>query len=179
MHQDVESIMFSKEQIEGRIAELAGVLDAEYADKNPLMVGILKGSVMFYADLLRAMRIPLEMDFMAISSYGMGAKSCGEVKLIKDLDHKIEGRHVIIVEDIIDSGYTLSYLKRMLYSRKPESVKICALLDKYSRRVVPIEADYKGFDCPDEFVIGYGLDYAERYRNLPYIGILKRCVYEK
>ncbi len=179
MHQDVESIMFSKEQIQTRIAELAAQLDSEYAGKTPLMVGILKGSVMFYADLLRAMTIPVEMDFMAISSYGAGAKSSGEVKLIKDLDRKIEGRDVIIVEDIIDSGYTLSYLKRMLYSRKPSSVKICALLDKYSRRVVPIEADYKGFDCEDEFVVGFGLDYAERYRNLPYIGILKRSVYEK
>lgn len=179
MHQDVESIMFTKEQLEGRIGELAAQLDKEYAGKNPLMVGILKGSVMFYADLLRAMTIPVEMDFIAISSYGSGSKSSGEVKLIKDLDRKIEGRHVIIVEDIIDSGYTLSYLKRMLYSRKPESIKICALLDKYSRRVVPIEADYKGFDCEDEFVVGFGLDYAERYRNLPYIGILKRSVYEK
>ena len=179
MHQDVESIMFTKEQLEGRIGELAAQLDKEYAGKNPLMVGILKGSVMFYADLLRAMTIPVEMDFIAISSYGSGSKSSGEVKLIKDLDRKIEGRHVIIVEDIIDSGYTLSYLKRMLYSRKPESVKICALLDKYSRRVVPIEADYKGFDCEDEFVVGFGLDYAERYRKLPYIGILKRSVYEK
>ena len=179
MHQDVESIMFTKEQLEGRIGELAAQLDKEYAGKNPLMVGILKGSVMFYADLLRAMTIPVEMDFIAISSYGSGSKSSGEVKFIKDLDRKIEGRHVIIVEDIIDSGYTLSYLKRMLYSRKPESVKICALLDKYSRRVVPIEADYKGFDCEDEFVVGFGLDYAERYRNLPYIGILKRSVYEK
>ena len=179
MHQDVESIMFSKEQIQARIAELAAQLDSDYAGKTPLMVGILKGSVMFYADLLRAMTIPVEMDFMAISSYGAGSKSSGEVKLIKDLDRKIEGRDVIIVEDIIDSGYTLSYLKRMLYSRKPSSVKICALLDKYSRRVVPIEADYKGFDCEDEFVIGFGLDYAERYRNLPYIGILKRSVYEK
>ncbi len=179
MHQDVESIMFSKEQLQARIAELAAQLDGEYAGKTPLMVGILKGSVMFYADLLRAMTIPVEMDFMAISSYGAGSKSSGEVKLIKDLDRKIEGRDVIIVEDIIDSGYTLSYLKRMLYSRKPSSVKICALLDKYSRRVVPIEADYKGFDCEDEFVVGFGLDYAERYRNLPYIGILKRSVYEK
>ena len=170
MHQDVESIMFSKEQIQARIAELAAQLDSDYAGKTPLMVGILKGS---------AMTIPVEMDFMAISSYGAGAKSSGEVKLIKDLDRKIEGRDVIIVEDIIDSGYTLSYLKRMLYSRKPSSVKICALLDKYSRRVVPIEADYKGFDCADEFVVGFGLDYAERYRNLPYIGILKRSVYEK
>ena len=179
MHQDVQSIMFSKEQIERRIGELAAQLSREYEGKTPLMVGILKGSIMFYADLLRAMTIPVEMDFMAISSYGAGAKSSGEVKLIKDLDRKIEGRDVVIVEDIIDSGYTLSYLKRMLYSRRPESVKICALLDKYSRRVVPIEADYKGFDCEDEFVVGFGLDYAERYRNLPYIGILKRSVYEK
>ena len=179
MHQDVESIMFTKEQLAARIAELAAQLDKEYAGKTPLMVGILKGSVMFYADLLRAMTIPVEMDFIAISSYGSGAKSSGEVKLIKDLDRKIEGKDVIIVEDIIDSGYTLSYLKRNLYARKPESVKICALLDKYSRRVVPIEADYKGFDCEDEFVVGFGLDYAERYRNLPYIGVLKRSVYEK
>lgn len=179
MHPDVENIMISEEQLKSRIGELAAKLDKEYEGKRPLMVAILKGSVMFYADLLRAMTIPVEMDFMAISSYGAGAKSSGEVKLIKDLDRKIEGRDVIIVEDIIDSGYTLSYLKRMLYSRKPASVKICALLDKYARRVVPIEADYKGFDIEDEFVIGYGLDYAERYRNLPYIGILKRSVYEK
>ena len=179
MHQDVESIMFTKEQLAARIAELAAQLDKDYAGKTPLMVGVLKGSVMFYADLLRAMTIPVEMDFIAISSYGSGARSSGEVKLLKDLDRKIEGKDVIIVEDIIDAGYTLSYLKRMLYSRKPASVKICALLDKYSRRVVPIEADDKGFDCADEFVVGFGLDYAERYRNLPYIGILKRSVYEK
>ena len=179
MHPDVDSILISEEQIKKRIQELAVKLDKEYEGKRPLMVSILKGSVMFYADLLRAMSIPVEMDFMAISSYGAGAKSSGEVKLIKDLDRKIEGRDVVIVEDIIDSGYTLSYLKRMLYSRKPASVKICALLDKYARRVVPIEADFKGFDIEDEFVFGYGLDYAERYRNLPYIGILKRSVYEK
>ena len=179
MHQDVESIMFTKEQLAARIAEFAAQLDQDYAGKTPLMVGVLKGSVMFYADLLRAMTIPVEMDFIAISSYGSGARSSGEVKLLKDLDRKIEGKDVIIVEDIIDAGYTLSYLKRMLYSRKPASVKICALLDKYSCRVVPIEADYKGFDCADEFVVGFGLDYAERYRNLPYIGILKRSVYEK
>jgi hypoxanthine phosphoribosyltransferase len=179
MHPDLDSILISEEQIKKRIQELAVKLDKEYEGKRPLMVSILKGSVMFYADLLRAMSIPVEMDFMAISSYGAGAKSSGEVKLIKDLDRKIGGRDVVIVEDIIDSGYTLSYLKRMLYSRKPASVKICALLDKYARRVVPIEADFKGFDIEDEFVIGYGLDYAERYRNLPYIGILKRSVYEK
>lgn len=179
MIKDVERVMIDEQTLSARIKQLAKQLDDEYAGKNPLMVGILKGSVMFYADLLREMKIPVQMDFMAISSYGSGSKSSGEVKLIKDLDRKIEGRDVIIVEDIIDSGYTLSYLKRMLYSRKPNSVKICALLDKFERRVVPIEPDYKGFDIEDEFVIGYGLDYDERYRNLPYIGILKRSVYEK
>ena len=179
MIKDVERVMIDEQTLSARIKQLAKQLDDEYAGKNPLMVGILKGSVMFYADLLREMKIRVQMDFMAISSYGSGSKSSGEVKLIKDLDRKIEGRDVIIVEDIIDSGYTLSYLKRMLYSRKPNSVKICALLDKFERRVVPIEPDYKGFDIEDEFVIGYGLDYDERYRNLPYIGILKRSVYEK
>ena len=179
MHPDVESILFSQQAIAERVAQLGKQLSQDFASTRPLMVCILKGSIMFYADLLRAMTIPVEMDFIAISSYGSGAKSSGEVKLIKDLDRKIEGKDVIIVEDIIDSGYTLSYLKRNLYARKPESVKICALLDKYSRRVVPIEADYKGFDCADEFVVGFGLDYAERYRNLPYIGVLKRSVYEK
>ena len=179
MIKDVERVMIDEQTLSARIKQLAKQLDDEYAGKNPLMVGILKGSVMFYADLLREMKIPVQMDFMAISSYGSGSKSSGEVKLIKDLDRKIEGRDVIIVEDIIDSGYTLSYLKRMLYSRKPNSVKICALLDKFERRVVPIEPDYKGFDIEDEFVIGYGLDYDVRYRNLPDIGILKRSVYEK
>ena len=178
MHQDVESIMFTKEQLAARIGELAAQLDKEYAGKTPLMVGILKGSVMFYADLLRAMTIPVEMDFMAISSYGAGAKSSGEVRLVKDLDTKIEGRRVVIVEDIVDAGYTLSYLKRMLASRGPASVSICALLDKVSRRQVPVEVEYTGFECADEFVVGYGLDFAQRYRNLPYIGILKREVYE-
>lgn len=165
MHPDVDSILISEEQIKKRIQELAVKLDKEYEGKRPLMVSILKGSVMFYADLLRAMSIPVEMVLWPSLPTARGAKSSGEVKLIKDLDRKIEGRDVVIVEDTIDSGYTLSYLKRMLYSRKPASVKICALLDKYARRVVPIEADFKGFDIEDEFVIGYGLDYAERYRN--------------
>ena len=173
MYRDLKKILITKEEIDKRIKELAAELDKDYAGKRPLMVAILKGSVMFYADLLRAMTIPLELDFMCISSYGNKTKSSGEIKLIKDLDFSIEGRHLVIVEDIVDSGYTLSYLKRMLYSRHPESVKICTLLDKFECRETPLQPDYKGFDIGNEFVVGYGLDYAEKYRNLPEIGILK------
>ena len=179
MHPDLESILFTQEQLGARVKEIAARLDADYKGKNPLLVCILKGSVFFYTDLLRAMHEPVEMDFMSISSYGASANSSGEVRLLKDLGCKIEGRDVVIVEDIVDAGYTLSYLKRLLLSRGPASVRICALLDKLERRVVPVDVDYKGFDCADEFVVGYGLDYAERYRTLPYIGILKRSVYEK
>lgn len=178
MHPDVESILFSQQAIAERVAQLGKQLSQDFASTRPLMVCILKGSIMFYADLLRAMSIPVELDFMAISSYGAGAKSSGEVRLVKDLDTKIEGRRVVIVEDIVDAGYTLAYLKRMLASRGPASVSICALLDKVSRRQVPVEVEYTGFECADEFVVGYGLDFAQRYRNLPYIGILKREVYE-
>ena len=179
MHQDVERVLLSEEQIKHRIKELGAQLSRDYAGKHPLAVGILKGSVIFYADLVRAISEPVEMDFMAISSYGAGARSSGEVKLVKDLDTKIEGRHVLIVEDIIDSGHTLAYLKKLLSARRPASIRLCALLDKPERRVAPIDTDYKGFEIEDEFVIGYGLDYAGRFRNLPYIGILKRSVYEK
>ncbi len=179
MHKDAERILISKEEIQARVKELAAQLDKDYEGKRPLMICILKGSVPFFADLVREMNISIEMDFMAISSYGSGSKSSGEVRMIKDLDRSIENRHVIIVEDIVDSGYTLSYLKRILYSRHPQSVKICALLDKFERREVELEADYKGFDIANEFVIGYGLDYAEEYRNLPDICVLKRSVYEK
>ena len=179
MYQDLKSILISKEQIDKRVQELAAELDRDYAGKKPLMVSILKGSVMFYTDLLRAMKIPLELDFMVISSYGNKTKSSGEVRVIKDLDRTIEGRDVIIVEDIVDSGYTLSYLKRMLYSRRPNSIKICALLDKVERREVPLVPDYKGFNIGNEFVVGYGLDYAELYRNLPEIGVLKEEIYSK
>lgn len=177
MYNDLAKILISKEEIDKRIRELAAKLDEDYCGKRPLMVCILKGSTMFYADLLRAMTISLEMDFMAISSYGNKTKSSGEVRMIKDLDRSIEGRHLVIVEDIVDSGYTLSYLKRMLNSRHPESVKICTLLDKFECREVPLEPDYKGFDIGNEFVVGYGLDYAEKYRNLPEIGILKEEIY--
>lgn len=178
MYDDLAKILISKQEIDAKVKELAARLDEDYAGKRPLMVAIMKGSVMFYADLLRAMTIPLEMDFMSISSYGNKTKSSGEVRMIKDLDRSIEGRHIVIVEDIVDSGYTLSYLKRMLNSRHPESVKICTLLDKFECREVPLEPDYKVFDIGNEFVVGYGLDYAEKYRNLPEIGILKEEIYK-
>ena len=178
MYDDLESILFSKEQIAGKISELAAALDGEYSDKNPVLICILKGCAPFFTDLIRAMKIPLQIDFMAISSYGAGTNSSGQVKMNKDLDKSIEGRHVLIVEDIMDSGHTLSYLKAMLLQRQPASLKICALLDKACRREVDITPDYKCFDVGNEFVVGYGLDYAEKYRNLPEIGILKRSVYE-
>ena len=179
MYDDLDYIMISKAEIEEKIGQIAAVLDEEYRDKNPVMICILKGCAPFFTDLIRAMKIPLQIDFMAISSYGTGSTTSGQVKMNKDLDRSIEDRHVIIVEDIMDSGYTLSYLKRMLSSRKPASIKICALLDKPSRREVDITPDYKGFEISNEFVVGYGLDYAEKYRNLPEIGVLKREIYEK
>ncbi len=180
MYEDIlEKVLFSKEQLAKRIKELAEQLDKDYAGKTPLMVAILKGSVMFFTDLIREMTLPLEIDFMSISSYGSGVKSSGGVKMIKDLDNKIEGKDVIIVEDIVDSGYTMKYLTHLLEARNPSSIKICALLDKPSRRETDVAVDYKGFEVGNEFVVGYGLDYAARYRNIPFIGILKRSVYEK
>lgn len=178
LHPDLESLLYTEEEIQTRVAGLAAELKADYADKNPLVVSILKGSVVFFADLTRKMDFPLNMDFMSVSSYGDGTQS-GQLHFRKDLDKPIEGRHVLIVEDIIDSGKTLYILKKRLLERGPASVKVCALLDKRARRTVDMEADYVGFTCADEFVVGYGLDYAEQYRNLPYIGILKRSVYEK
>lgn len=177
MHKDLEKILITEEQLKNRVKELGKTLSEDYADSKPLMVCILKGSTLFYADLIREMNIPLECDFIAVSSYGNKTKSSGEVRMIKDLDKTIEGRHVVIVEDIVDSGYTLSYLKRMLMSRGPASIKICTLLDKEERREVNITPDYKGFSIDDYFVVGYGLDYNERYRNLPEIGVLSPSVY--
>ncbi len=179
MYDDIESVMISKEEIAAGVSALAARLDEDYGDKFPVLVCILKGCAPFFTDLIRAMKIPLQIDFMAISSYGNGTNSSGQVKMNKDLDKSIEGRHVLIVEDIIDSGHTLSYLKNVLLARQPASLKICTLLDKVARREVEITPDYKCFDIGNEFVVGYGLDYAEKYRNLPEIGVLKRCVYEK
>lgn len=177
MLNDLEKVLFSEEEIAKRIKEVAARIDEDYYDKRPIMVAILKGSVMFYTDLLRAMNIKAEMDFMAISSYGDDTKTSGEVKMVKDLDRSIEGRHIIIVEDIVDTGYTLSYLKAALKTRKPASIKVCSLLNKESRRLVEVEPDYVCFEVGNEFVVGYGLDYAQFYRNLPLIGVLKKEVY--
>jgi hypoxanthine phosphoribosyltransferase len=179
MADDISRVLISKEEIAGKVRDLGQRLSKEYGDKNPLMVCVLKGSTIFYADLVRQMDIPIQMDFIAVSSYGRHTSSSGEVRLNKDLDQSLEGRHVVVVEDILDTGLTLHYLTDMLRSRQPASLKICTLLDKPERRSVAIEPDFCGFTVPDEFVVGYGLDYAERYRNLPYIGVLKESVYKK
>ncbi len=178
MYENFEKILISEENLQLKVKELADIISKEYKGKNPLFVCILKGSVFFTADLLRYLTIPCHMEFMAVSSYGSATKSSGEVKLIKDLNVPIENKDVIIIEDIIDSGNTLSYLKRLLLQRNPASVKICTLLDKPERRKVDLKADYVGFTIPDEFVVGYGLDYNEDYRSIPEICILKREVYE-
>lgn len=180
MNNDIARVLISEEQIQKRVREMAADIARDYAGKNPTMICILKGAVMFYTDLLRNIPIPLTMDFMAVSSYGNKTKSSGEVEIRKDLSSSIENKHVLIVEDIVDSGFTLSYLSRMLSSRGAASVKLCTLLDKPARRApgITLKSDYSGFVVGDEFVVGYGLDYAEYYRNLPYIGVLKPEVYE-
>ncbi|HPI99311.1 hypoxanthine-guanine phosphoribosyltransferase [Enterococcus sp. DIV2402] len=178
LEKDIEKILITREEIQSRCEELGKELTAEYADKNPLVVGVLKGAVPFMADIVREMDCYLELDFMDVSSYGNATVSSGEVKIIKDLDTNVEGRDMLIVEDIIDSGRTLAYLVDLFKYRKAKSVRIVTLLDKPEGRVVDIEADYIGFDVPNEFVVGYGLDYAEQYRNLPYVGVLKPSVYE-
>ena len=179
MNQDLERIMITEEQIAGRVREVAAQLDKLYEGRRPVVGCILKGSVMFFSDLIRHMETPLELDFMAVSSYGCGTTSTGCLQVKKDLTTDIAGRDVLIVEDIIDSGNTLYNLKKLLNSRSPSSVNIVTLLDKPQRREVPMEPEYTCFVIEDEFVVGYGMDYAEEYRNLPYIGVLKRCVYEK
>ncbi|HIR22665.1 MAG TPA: hypoxanthine phosphoribosyltransferase [Candidatus Scatosoma pullicola] len=179
MDKSIERVMLSEEQIAKRVKEVAAQLDRLYEGRRPLVVCILKGSVVFFADLIRHMTTPLELDFMAVSSYGAGTESTGRLKVTKDLTTDIAGRDVLIVEDIIDSGNTLYNLKKMLISRAPASVNIVTLLDKPERREAPMEPEYTCFVIEDEFVVGYGMDYAEEYRNLPYIGVLKRSVYEK
>jgi hypoxanthine phosphoribosyltransferase len=172
MGTSLKEILITTEQLQGRVVELAAEIDADYADRELLLVGVLKGAVMVMADLARAMHLPVEMDWMAVSSYGSGTKSSGVVRILKDLDTDISGRHVLIVEDIIDSGLTLSWLVGNLQSRNPASVAVCTMLRKPSSAQMDVEVAYTGFDVPDEFVVGYGLDYAERYRNLPFIGTL-------
>ena len=178
LNEKVERVMLTSEQIAARVKSLAAQLDKLYEGRRPVVVCILKGSVAFFADLIREMKTPLQIDFMAVSSYGKGSISSGKLQVKKDLTVNISGKDVLIVEDIIDSGRTLYELKKMLNSRSPASVNIVTLLDKPERREVPMEPEYKGFVIEDEFVVGYGLDYAEDYRNLPYIGVLKRSVYE-
>jgi hypoxanthine phosphoribosyltransferase len=174
---DLEKVLLTAEQIRARIAELAGQVDADYAGRELLLVGVLKGAVMVMADLSRALTANVTMDWMAVSSYGSGTKSSGVVRILKDLDRDITGRHVLVVEDIIDSGLTLSWLLRNLRSRGPETVEVFTLLRKPDAAQVPVQVRYVGFDIPPEFVVGYGLDYAERYRNLPFVGTLAPHVY--
>lgn len=173
MHKDVSEVLFSAECIAQRVALLGRQISSDYEGKPLIMLGILKGAVVFYADLMRSISIPLYTDFMAISSYGDSRSSSGIVRIIKDLDNNIEGKHVLIVEDIIDSGLTMFKLKELLHAREPASLKVISLLDKPQRRQCDIVAEYLGFEIEDKFVVGYGLDFAQKYRNLPYIGVLR------
>lgn len=177
MKEDVLRVLLSEDEIREKVRELGGKITADYKNSNLMLVTVLKGAVVFLADLMRQIDVPAEIDFMVVSSYGSGVKSSGVVKIVKDLDVPLAGKDILIVEDILDSGLTLSYIKELLESRGPRSIRIATLLDKSSRRKVDLQADYIGFSVPDEFVIGYGLDYDEKYRNLPYIGILKPEVY--
>ena len=177
LHPDVSEILLSQEQLEQRVAQLGAEITRDFAGRAPLFVGVLKGCFVFMADLMRHVDLPCSIDFMAVSSYGSGTKTTGAVKIIKDLNQDIEGKDIILVEDILDSGVTLHYLTEYLAVRKPATITIATLMDKPSRRKAPVYARYSGFEIPDAFVVGYGLDYDERYRNLPYIGILKESVY--
>ena len=179
MHNDVKEVLFSEQDLQEIVARVGKQISEDYKDKNLFMVSVLKGSLMFMADLMRAIDVPCEIDFMAVSSYGAGTTTSGAVRILKDLDFSLEGKDILVVEDILDSGVTLSYLLKHLSSRNPRSIRLCTLLDKPERRKMPIVADYIGTTVPDEFIVGYGLDYDEKYRNLPYIGVLKREVYEK
>ena len=177
MKNDIERILYSEEDLAQCVQRLGAEISKDYEGKEIFAVAILKGAVVFFTDLIRAINVPVQLDFMAASSYGASTKSSGTVKILKDLDFSVEGKHVLIIEDIIDSGLTLHYLLRIFKERGPASVKLCALLDKPERRKAPVKIDYSGFTVPDEFLVGYGLDYAEKYRNLPCIGILKKEIY--
>lgn len=179
MTNDLKEIILTTDQIMARIRELGVKISNDYKSDPPVLVGILKGALPFLADLMRVITIPVVYDLMAVSSYGASTKSTGTVKIVKDLDIEIENRNVIIVEDIVDTGLTLQYLLENLRSRQPKTIKVCTLLDKPSRRITPIQPDYNGFEIPDVFVVGFGLDFAEKYRNLPYIGVLKEEIYQK
>lgn len=178
MRNDVKDVLFSEEMIAEKVEELGKKITEDLAEKDPIVIGVLKGANVFLSDLIRKIDISVTLDFIAVSSYGLSTESSGVVKIIKDLDFSIENRDILIVEDIIDSGLTLKYLLENLKSRNPKSIRICTLLDKPERRKVDIKVDYIGFDIPDEFIVGYGIDYAEKYRNLPFIASLKKEIYE-
>lgn len=179
LHPNIQKVLFSEKDIEGIVSRMGAEISRDYAGKDLVMIAVLRGAVVFMGDLMRKITVPLAIDFMAVSSYGDGTKSSGIVRIVKDLDTHIEGRDVLIVEDVLDSGLTLSYLMRNLSSRKPASLRIAAFMYKdVPGRTCAVTPDYVGAHCPDEFIVGYGLDYAERYRNLPYIGVLKPEVYD-
>ena len=174
---DIAEVLIDEQAIAAKVRELGTAITDDYRGKDLVLVSILKGALPFLADLMRQMPIPLALDFLEVSSYGDATESSGNVRILKDLAKPIEGREVVVVEDILDTGHTLSYVIEHLHSKQPRSVRLCTLLDKPARRIVPIQIDYRGFEIPDKFVVGYGLDYAERYRNLPFIGVLKPEVY--
>ena len=177
LEKDIQEVLFSEEQLKARVKELGQQIQQDYAGKEIMLIAVLRGSFVFMADLCRAIDLPCTLDFMSVSSYGKGTSSSGQVQITKDLSEDISDRHIIVVEDILDSGNTLSYLLKVLENRHPASIRLCTLLDKPDRRVKQVDVHYCGFTIPDAFVVGYGLDYAEMYRNLPYIGILKPEVY--
>ena len=177
LEKDIQEVLFSQQQLEERVDQIAQEITRDYAGKEIVLISVLRGSFVFMADLCRRIDLPCTIDFMSVSSYGKGTSSTGQVQITKDLSGDISGKHILVVEDILDSGNTLSYLLKLLEQRKPASIRLCTLLDKPDRRVKPVEVHYSGFTIPDAFVVGYGLDYAEHYRNLPYIGILKPEVY--
>ena len=177
IHPDVDKVLISAEEIQDKIRELSKQITEDYRGKDLLLVGVLKGAFVFMSDLARGIQLPIEFDFMAVSSYGSATKSSGVVRILKDLDYEITDRHVLLVEDIIDSGLTISYLLRYLEARQPASLQICSLFWKKGEQAVPMDVKYPGFEIPPVFVVGYGLDYNEKYRNLPYIGVLKEEAY--
>lgn len=176
-HEHIDRVLFTEEELAERVKEMGAQITQDYAGEEILVISVLRGAAIFMADLVREIKLPLEMDYMAISSYGNGAKSSGVVRILKDLTSSVEGRHVLIAEDILDSGLTLRYLIKNLESRGPKSIQVATLLRKDTPNQADIDCRYIGFECPDEFIVGYGLDYAERYRNLPYIGVLKNEIY--
>lgn len=177
LEKDIQEVLFTEEQLDRRVREIAAQIEKDYEGEEIMLIGVLRGSFVFMADLSRRIDLPCTLDFMAVSSYGKGTSSSGQVQITKDLSSDITGKHIIVVEDILDSGNTLSYLLKLLEQRNPASIRLCTLLDKPERRVKEVKVDYSGFTIPDAFVVGYGLDYAEHYRNMPYIGILKPEVY--